>query len=196
MQICALLFAAIAALAGLTDDELAKVRRGEVPVRIESFTTPTGKVSGRGLGAILIHRPIADVWAVLTRYEDKAEYQPRVEKVWVLEKHPERLKVRMQIDASVSTVVYTANYEFDSAAHTIRWTLDKMAPGNTVVDLDGGYEAAELSSAETLVVYRAWVDSGRSVPRFISDYVSRRSIPNSLRAIKMRVESGGTYRKK
>jgi len=34
------------------------------------------------------------------------------------------------------------------------------------------------------------------VPRFIQDYMAERSIPNLLRAIKKRVESNGTWRKK
>jgi hypothetical protein len=195
MHVISLLIALVASELGLTDAELAAALRGEVPVRTETFTAPSGKASGRGIGAIVVERPLAEVWAHLSRYEDKAEYQPRVEKVWVLEKSPEQLKVKMQINASVTTAYYTAIYKLDAAAHTISWTLDKSAPGNTVADIDGGYRLAAVSPTSTLVVYRAWVDTGRAVPRFIQDYMARRSVPNLLRAIKKRVESGGTWRR-
>lgn len=195
MHIVTLLLALVASELGLTDAELAAALRGEVPVRTETFTAPSGKASGRGVGAIVIDRPLAEVWAVVSRYEDKAEYQPRVEKVWVLEKSPEQVKVKMQINASVTTAYYTAIYKLDPVAYTVRWTLDKTAPGNTVADIDGGYNLAAVSPTSTLVVYRAWVDTGRAVPRFIQDYMARRSVPNLLRAIKKRVESGGTWRR-
>ena len=35
-----------------------------------------------------------------------------------------------------------------------------------------------------LVVYKNWIDNGRSIPRFIQDYIMRRSIPNMLKAVK------------
>jgi hypothetical protein len=196
MHVMSILVALVASALGLSEPELALALRGQVPSRTERFTAPSGKSSGRGIGAIVIDRPIADVWAALIRYEDRAEYQPRVEKVWVLEKGPDQLKVRMQLDASVTTIRYTAIYKLDHAAHTIRWALDKSAPDNNVADIDGGYQLAEVTPQRTLVVSRSWVDSGRSVPRFIQDYVARRSIPDLLRAVKNRVESGGVWKKK
>ena len=190
-----MVFAVVASTLGLTEPELAAALRGQVPSHTETFTAPSGKGSGRGVGAIVIEKPIADVWATMIRYEDRAEYQPRVEKVWVLEKLPDQLKVRMQLDASVTTIRYTAIYKLDHSAHTIHWLLDKSATDNTVADIDGNYQLAEISPERTLVVYRSWVDSGRSVPRFIQDYVARRSIPDLLRALKKRVESGGVWKK-
>lgn len=195
MQIVTLLFALLASTVGLTEPELAMALRGDVPVRSEAMTTTAGKASGRGIGAIVVDRPLADVWAVVSHYEDKAEYQPRVEKVWVLEKQPDHLKVRMQINASVTTARYTADFQLDHEAHTVRWRLDKNAPDNTIKDCDGGYQLAEVEPGKTLVVYQGWVDSGRAVPRFIQEYMTRRSIPNLLRAVKKRVESGGTWKK-
>lgn len=185
----------LAASVGLNDPEVSAALRGEIPTRTESFTGSSGKASGRGVGAIVIDRPLIEVWSVLSRYEDKAEYMPRVEKVTILDSSPERLHVRMQVNATVTTVRYTAFFDLDPQAHTIRWTLDKSAPDNTIVDTIGSYQLHEVSPQRTLLVYRTWVDTGRAVPRFIHDYMSRRSIPNLLRAVKLRVESGGTSRK-
>ena len=195
MQILPLLCALVAATVGLTEPELQKALRGDVPVRSETVTAPSGKASGRGVGAIVIDRPLDEVWQTVIRYEDKAEYQPRVEKVWVLDKQPNYLRVRMQVDASVTTARYTAHFELNPEEHSVHWRLDKTATDNTIADCEGNYRLTEISPTRTLVVYRNWIDSGRSIPRFIQDYMARRSIPTMLRAVKKRIESGGTWRK-
>ena len=45
------------------------------------------------------------------------------------------------------------------------------------------------------MVYRAFVDPGTHVPRFIQNFITRRSLPNLLLATKKRIESGGRYHK-
>lgn len=195
MHLLSIIAAIVASAIGLTDPELAMALAGKVPTRTETFTAPSGKSSGRGVGAIVIEKSIAEVWATMSRYDDKAEYQPRVEKVWVLDKQPNQLKVRMQLDASVTTIHYTGIYKLDHDAHKISWTLDKSASGNNIVDMEGSYQLVPVDSTRTLVVYRSWVDSGRSVPTGIQNYVARRSLPDLLGALKKRIESGGTWKK-
>ncbi len=180
---------------GLSDQELADALKGGVPARIEQFDAPSGKSAGRGVGAIVVDRSIAEVWVTLSRYDDKAEYQPRVKKVTVLERFPDKIRARFEIDASIMTVRYTAWFILDQAAHSIRWTLDPTATDNGIVAAEGDYHLFEVSPTQTLVVYRTYVDSGRSVMRSIQDYFARKAIPNLLHAVKKRVESGGTYKK-
>jgi hypothetical protein len=189
------LFALIASVVGLSDRELADALKGDVPARIESFAATNGKAAGRGVGAIVIDRSIAEVWVTLSRYDDKAEYQPRVKQVTVLDRLPDRIHARFEIDASIMTARYTAWFVLDSRAHTIRWSLDTTAADNTIAAVDGDYHLFEVTPMQTLVVYRAYVDSGRAVPHSIQNYIARKSIPNLLRAVKKRVESGGTYKK-
>ncbi|MSP63086.1 MAG: hypothetical protein EXR72_22660 [Myxococcales bacterium] len=191
-----LFFTLSAATVGLTDEELTTALRGEVPTRTEAFTSAGGKSTGRGVGAIVIDRSVAEVWTTLARFEDKADYIPRLEKAEVLEKKPSLVRVRMTIDASVTTAVYTALFELDEKLHAIHWKLDMTAIDNTIADVDGGYNVFALDPARTLVVYRTFVDTGRAVPAFIQKYMSRRSIPDLLRAVKRRVESGGLWRRR
>jgi carbon monoxide dehydrogenase subunit G len=185
----------VASAVGLSDQDLADALKGEVPAHTESFTTQSGKSAGRGVGAIVIDRPMAEVWTTLSRYEDKAEYQPRVESVTVLDRLPDRIRARLVVDASVTTARYTAWFVFDPRAHTIHWTLDPTAKDNTIAAVDGDYRLFEVSPTRTLVVYRTYVDSGHSVPVSIQNYFARKSIPNLLHALKKRVESGGSYKK-
>lgn len=180
---------------GLSDAEVASAQEGKVPTRTEAFVNAHGKSVGRGLGAIVIQRPLATVWATLARFEDRAEYVPRLKSVAVLERHPGRLRVRQEIDATVRTVVYTAWFDVDEAQHTIHWKLDDGARDNGIADVDGEYRLCALGPASTLLAYRAFLDSGIKVPRFIQSYLALRSIPNLLDAIKRRVESGGSWKK-
>jgi carbon monoxide dehydrogenase subunit G len=187
--------ALLATPGGLTDAEFARALKGEVPTHAESFLSPRGRSAGRGVGAIVIDRPLDDVWAVISRYDDKAEYVPRLEKVEILDRQPDRLHIRMRVNASVTTARYTAWFKLDEKEHAIHWKLDGEARDNTIADCDGDYLLFALEPARTLVVYRSFVDTGLRVPRFIQEYMSERSIPNLLRAIKKRVESGGKWKK-
>jgi carbon monoxide dehydrogenase subunit G len=186
---------ATVAVAGLSDAEMRDAVAGKVPTRTEAFTNANGKSAGRGLGAIVIERPIGEVWATVARYDDRAEYIPRIKSVTILERQPGRQRVRQEIDATVTTARYTAWYRFDEATHTVSWMLDKSAGDNTVADVEGDYRLSELGPGRTLLVYRTYVDSGLKVPQSIQSYMQRRSIPDFLRAIKKRVESGGTWKK-
>lgn len=188
--------ATLLAFAGLSDAEMRDALSGQVPTRSEAFVNARGKSAGRGLGAVVIERPVADVWATVSRYEDRAEYVPRLKAVAVLERQPGRLRVRQEIDATVTTARYTAWFSLDEAAHTISWSLDKTATDNTLVETEGEYRMSALSPGRTLLVYRTYVDSGLKVPQSIQSYVQRRSIPDLLRAIKKRVESGGTWKRR
>jgi uncharacterized membrane protein len=99
-----LILGLLAPIVGLTQPEVEVALRGQVPVRIEPFARPDGKTAGRGIGAITIDRPMGEVWTTLIRFEDKAEYMPRIKSAEVLEKTRERLRVRMvlSIEAIVS----------------------------------------------------------------------------------------------
>lgn len=190
-------FAALtAATTGLSDAELQKALGGDVSVHAEAFTTPQGKDAGRGVGAIVVWRPIGDVWSTLCKYEDRAEYIPRVEKVRVLDKTDARVHVWQQIDASVTTARFTAFFDLDPKQHVIHWTLDRNVSDNTLKDVDGEYRMFEVDDRRTLLVYRSYVDSGLKVPKSIQMYIAKKSIPDLLKSIKQRVESNGTWKKK
>lgn len=186
---------AIAATSGLTEAEVAAALKGEVPVRSDTYVSARGKSAGRGTGAILVERSIAEVWATLARFEDKPEYQPRLNSVQVIEKSATAARVKMEVNATVATVRYTMRYAFDEAAGIIRWKLDDTAKDNGIADAEGEYRLFVIAPARTLVVYRTSVDSGRSVPGFVQKYMTKRSLPELLHAVKNRIESGGKWKK-
>ena len=182
-------------VSGLSSVEVDQALAGQVPKHTESFVSAQGKSAGRGVGAIAIERPIAEVWATLSRYDDRTEYIPRLKQLTILERIGDRMRVHHEIDATVTTARYTAWVTLDAAAYTIKWKLDQTASDNTLKDVDGGYELVSISASRTLLVYRSYVDSGLHISAAIQNYVARQAIPDLLRAIKRRVESGGTWKR-
>ncbi len=187
--------ASVVANTGLTDGEIADALNGKTPVRAETYTTDSGKSAGRGIGGVVIEKPVGDVWNTLSAFEKRAEFVPRIKRLDVLERQPNRVRIRQEIDATVTTARYTAWYELDETHHAMHWKIDKSAPDNTIVDVDGDYRLFELAPARTLLVYRAAVDSGAHVPQFIQNHMTKKSIPDLLASIKRRCESGDTWKR-
>ncbi len=191
-----LLFALLAVLGpvvGLSAAEVDATLHGQVLVRIEP--RPAGKTAGRGIGAITVDRPIGEVWTTITRFEDKAEYMPRLKTLTILSQSPEEVRVLMVVDAAVTKIRYTMLFHRDAATHTLSWKLDHSVTDNGIADSEGEYRLYEIDPAHTLVTYTSYVDTGRAVPRFIQDHMARKSIPDLLRAIKKRVETGGLWKR-
>jgi uncharacterized membrane protein len=195
MHIFLALLAVLAPVVGFTPDEVDAALRGKVPVRIEPFQRADGKSSGRGLGAIVVERPLSEVWATLVRFDDKPEYMPRLKSIAIVDQSPQQLRVRTVIDAAVTTARYTLVFQLDEPDHRLSWTLDRSAADNSIADTEGEYRLYSIEPGRTLVTYKSYVDTGRALPRFIQNYMARHSIPDLLNAIKRRVESGGRWRR-
>ena len=193
MHILLALLAVLGPVVGFTPAEVDAALHGQVPVRIES--QPGGKAAAHGLGAIVVERPLGEVWATISRFEDKTEYMPRLKSIVILGQTPADVRVVQTVDASVTSVHYTMLFHRDALGHILSWKLDHSVTDNGIADSEGEYRLYEIEPARTLITYKSFIDPGRSVPRFIQDYMARHSIPDLLRAIKKRVESGGQWKK-
>ena len=179
----------------LTPAEIERVLQGEILFRSEPAVTPSGKTAGYGIGAIAIDRPLEATWSVVARYDDKAEYQPRLTRCTVVSRTGEVLRVAMAVDAALMTVTYTGIYTLDPVAHTVHWELDKQAAGNTLADMDGTTALIAAAPGKTILTFRTYVDSGHLVPHFLQNFFSANAIPDLLKAVKMRVETDGKWHK-
>ena len=187
--------ASFAAQVGLSAAEISKAREGDVPAHSESFTSKSGKTAGRVVGAIVIERPLGEVWSTLARFEDRPEYIPRLKAIQVLERTPMRLRVLQIVDAGITTARTTLWFELDDVQHVIAWKLDESAKDNSVRAVEGDYRMLELGPRETLLGYRTHIDTGLRVPQLVQSHMQKRALPELLRAIKRRVESGGTWKR-
>ena len=68
------------------------------------------------------------------------------------------------------------------------WALDQEAE-HDIADTTGSWAVVPLEGAQaTLVRYRSWVDSGRSVPRFVEAFLTERSLPKIVEGIRTEVQ--------
>jgi carbon monoxide dehydrogenase subunit G len=187
--------ASFASQVGLNQAELQKALAGDVPAHSESFTSSSGKAAGRGVGAVVIQRPLAEVWSTLARFDDRPEYIPRLKAIELLEQAPTRVRVLQIVDVGITTARTTLWFELDEAARSISWKLDGAASDNSVVAVEGDYRMLALSARETLLSYRTHIDTGLRIPQLVQSHLQKRALPELLRAIKKRVESDGTWKR-
>lgn len=179
----------------LTEKERAKLEKGEVVVHGEVYETPDGK-KGRGHAWVIIKKPREAVYEQLTKgYQDFPQFMPRLEKVDVQSRTETAMKVRSYVGVGFSTYEYTLAFKLDPAAFTTSWTLDKSVK-NDVKDTTGEWKLHELEPGKsTLAEYTIAVDSGKFVPQFIEDYLTRKDLPQILNSLRRRVESDGKWKK-
>lgn len=179
----------------LTEKEKTALEKGEVVVHKEVVDTPDGK-KGRGHAWVVINKPREAVYEQLTTgYKDFAEFMPRLEKVEVKSLTATSMKVRSYVGVAFSTYAYTLAFKLDPAAYTLSWTLDRSEKSD-IRDTAGSWKLHELEPGKsTLAEYTISVDSGKFVPQFLEDYLTRKDLPEILNAIRKRVESGGKWKK-
>jgi ribosome-associated toxin RatA of RatAB toxin-antitoxin module len=178
----------------LTEKELATLKKGQVVVRGEMYTTDDGKRAGKGVAFVVIDKPPEAAFAVLQDYGKIAEYMPRVTKVTIPEKSPTRMKVVQELKVLFKTVVYTLILDFNAQKKRMDWKLDKTAE-NDIKDTWGFWEFVPYDNGKTLVVYNIAANTGVSIPQFLEDYLTKKDLPEVLMAMKRRTESGGTWKK-
>lgn len=180
--------------AGLTPAEWAKASNGEVVVKGETFKNAEGKDSGRGRAWVVINATADACYATIHKYEDVPQYLPRVKKVSFLDKGETQMRITQEIGVVFSTYRYTMDFTFDPAAKVASWVLDPKVR-NDIKDTSGAWKFVPLDDGKTLLDYTVSVDTGMSVPRAISDYMTRKDLPDVLLNFKKRVESGGKWTK-
>ena len=178
----------------LDEKDLATLKKGQVVVRGEMYTTEDGKRAGKGVAFVIIDKPPEAAFAVLQDYGKIPEYMPRVVKVTLSEKTPARMKVVQELKVLFKTVVYTLILDFNAQKKRMDWKLDKSA-SNDIKDTWGFWEFVPYENGKTLVVYNIAADTGVAIPQFLEDYLTKKDLPEVLLAMKRRTESGGTWKK-
>ena len=102
-----------AATTGLTVGEFARMEKGEVVVKTHTYATGgDDKRAARAIAYCLINKPPDAVWAVMLNYHQFNEFMPRLEKVQVLEKTKNTMKVTQTVRVPLG-VITRANLEVE-----------------------------------------------------------------------------------
>src|SRR3989442_12550839 len=96
-----------AATTGLTVGEFARMEKGEVVVKTHTYATGDDKRAARAIAYCLINKPPDAVWAEMLNYHQLNEFMPRLEKVQLLEKAKNTIKVRQTVPVLLDAMRYT-----------------------------------------------------------------------------------------
>ena len=199
--LCAALEAPKDIEAALTPDVIARLEKGDIVTVKKGSKDAGGKSRGQGRAMVLINKPPAEVWKYLTDHEAYPEYMPRlisIEKYTVPQAsglHNE-IGLRETVKIPFSKVQYFVIHTMDKDAFVVAWRLDATKQ-NDIKDTAGTWALRPYGpgNAKTIAVYSLTVDSGMYFPKFIEDFFMNQDLPAVPKALRKRVESGGTYKR-
>jgi ribosome-associated toxin RatA of RatAB toxin-antitoxin module len=169
----------------LSPAELAKVEAGEVILESQTYQDAQGRTRGRGLAIGFVKADKGRIMDTILGYEAYPQFMPRVKTTAVYGRTDTQVNVKFTIEVVMVKVSYHITHQVDRAAGTISWTLDKSRP-NEIAATDGFWGLKPHKNG-TLLYYTVAVDTGRSIPKAIEDYLTKKDLPNIVKSIKKRV---------
>jgi hypothetical protein len=168
----------------LSAAEFAQIEAGEILLDSQKFSTPDGTTRGRALAIGYIRAGKDKLMDTLLDYASYPLYMPRMQKAEIYERTPARINVKFTIKLLV-TIVYHIKHYFNRAGGTMTWELDRSKP-NDIRDTTGSWYFQPYKNG-CIAYYSVAIDSGHAIPGWLEDYMTKRDLPNILRALRTRV---------
>jgi len=181
------------AWAGLTAEQVAKVKAGEMVILQEDQSQ--GKEQKRLIRcAMAFDQPIDKVWSLLTQDERQDEYLPGLNKCTLVKREATQDWVDFFVKVVFFKVTYRVNHRYDPEHYYMNWGLDPSFK-NDLNHLEGFWQLYAMPDGRTLARYGTKVIPASFLPESIQDYLTRRSLPENLDAVRKWINSGGAYHK-
>lgn len=180
-----------AAYKGMTADQVARVKKGEIVI----LDQPE-KVEGRQMitAAFIFNQNIDAVWTLMTSGWRQEEYLPRLERSPLIKKWEGGDIIEFHVSILGVGIDYQVLGKRDKSCYCQSW---KLNPGydNDMKEVSGYWKFYWVDDKHTLARYGTWVETGISIPSAVQEYLTKRDLPEALGAVKKWVDSGGKYRK-
>jgi coenzyme Q-binding protein COQ10 len=176
----------------LTADNLDRLNEGEVLLTSQSFPTADGSMRARGVAVALVNRPAADVWSYLPDFENYPVFMPRLVSAKTYRKEGNVVGVEFKLKVLLTTVTYSLLHTIDPERGVLVLRLDTSRE-HDIRDTSGQWLVRPHGADQTLLAHSVVLDTGFAVPRVIEDYLTKRDLPNVVRAMKRRIESAGAF---
>ncbi len=172
---------------GYSQQDWETLKRGEVVItKVGEWRSQGGEQSSFEASAIIPY-PAKQVWSVVTDFESRPQFVPGSKEVRILRSDGNRLWISEHLRVLLINVRFVVISTLEPELGTVTWTLDHSAH-NDIADTTGSWTVLPLQDGqETLVRYRTWIDSGRSVPRFVEDFMAKRSLPKIVGGMRTEV---------
>jgi hypothetical protein len=171
-----------------TDDWQA-LTHGEIVTSQTEEPQADGSVQSNVESSAIISAPAALVWSVVTDVEARSKFTPGVKTIRIVRADDKRIWVAHDLRfLFFVNIRYQVVDTLDPEQGIMTWSLDKSVD-HDIADTSGSWRIASLPSGEdTLVRYRAWIDTGRPVPRFIADFFIKQSLPRIVGGLRGEVQ--------
>lgn len=178
----------------LTPKNIQKLEAGKVVMLDQTYKDPkTGKMRGKGMAIMMINKTPDEVWKFLPKFDTYVEFMPRMTHSSTYQGEGGKVGATYNLKILWKEIKYSCLHELDKDKMLIRWTLD-TSKKNDIVSTTGFWKV-KAHGDKSLIFYTVAVDTGMSVPQKIQDFLTKTDLPNVVKAVKKRVESGGTYKK-
>ncbi len=138
---------------------------------------------------MVIAAGLDDCWAVVTDFDNYAEWANDIKSVTVVERDAQGRGTRVTYRAGAfgRSTSYTLAYDYSDAPHRLAWV---QAAGDITSRLDGDYQFEEGEGGTTNVTYNLMVELKVPLPGFVKQRAAARIIGTALRELKTRIEGG------
>ena len=171
----------------LTPENIQKLEAGQVVKENIMKKAADGSDSGRGIALILVNASKDKIMNELKRYETYPQWMPNTKKTKVIERTATSSVVEFELGILGAQINYTVIHKINKENGTIQWRMDDNKPKNNVKDSVGAW-VLKAHGDKTIVAYTVEVDTGVSVPKFIQNWLSNKSLIKVLKAVKGQVE--------
>ena len=172
---------------GYSADDWQALTRGEIVTSEAEQANSDGSAESHIESSAIIPYPATLVWSVIIDVDARYKFIPGVKSIRIIRTDGNRIWVLYQLRYFLVNVRYEVVNTLHPEQGLMAWTLDKSVE-HDIADTTGSWQLVSLPSGQdTLVRYRAWIDTGRPVPRFIADFFVRRSLPKIVGGLRSEV---------
>ena len=160
---------------------------GKVVTTTVRDTQAGGAVLSTNEASAVIPYPPAEVWSVVTDFESRPRFVPGNKEAQIVRREGNRVWIAEHLRVLFMNVRFVVISTLEPEQGIVTWVIDHNAP-HDIADTTGSWTVVPLQGGQTtLVRYRTWIDSGRSVPHFVEDFLTKRSLPKIVEGIRAEV---------
>ncbi len=178
----------------LTPSELAKVKAGEIVLKnvMDEKTR-----SGHGVAYGVYKCTREEFWKVIFDYDNYDKVFPRIKSVKLVEKTQDQFLTDFALDATLTTLKYTSYNRPTKDGARLDFGLEKSRPHKYFKEMEGYWQLETLEDGRLLAEYKVTVALdipmiGKLLTKVVNAMTGK-DLPNVLKAVRKRIESGGTW---